>query len=75
MHHELFYGKKCHMTQLAGFKSQASRTDVSLFRSDNLLFFLFNRLNENIFFLFVSRILYSLVGDFLSEQLIYREKV
>ena len=52
-----FYGKKCHMTQLSGFKSQASRTDVSLFRSDSLFF---NRLNENIFFLFVSSIFYSL---------------
>ena len=52
MHHGLLYGKKYHMTQLSEFKSQASRTDVSLFRSD--------RLNENIFFLFVSSIFYSL---------------
>ena len=54
----LWQNKKSHMTQLSGFKSQASRTDVSLFRSDSLFFF--NRLNENIFFLFVSSIFYSL---------------
>ena len=34
----LWQNKKCHMTQLSGFKSQASRTDVSLFRSDSLFF-------------------------------------
>ena len=53
------YTTSCFMA--SGFKSQASRTDVSLFCSDSHFFStVWITVNENMFFLFVSSIFYSL---------------
>ena len=65
---------------LHNFQGSSHKQAGQTFHCFVLTVIFFNRLNENMLFLLVSRIFYSfvsdtLVGDFLSTQLIYRGKV
>ena len=64
------------MTQLLGFKSQASKTDASLFCSDSqpseCNYVLFVCLSVRLQISFIPCVSDTLAGDFLSAQLTYR---
>ena len=60
MHHELFYGKTKSVIWLS-FQGSSHKEAIQTFHCFVLtVFFFFHRLNENIFFLFVSSTFYSL---------------
>ena len=70
------------MTQLSGFKEQASKTDFSLFCSEQSFFqpseckyVLFVCLSVRLQVSFIPCVSDTLAGDFLSAQMIYRGKV